>query len=81
MVVHRHRLSDAWYPCELNLGRMPYCSPRQPTVLYRSVGLDSAGCVPDSTSTLAVRVGLVESGRAWRITKSLLHGRTGTSIT
>jgi hypothetical protein len=59
---------------------MPYCSPRQLTVLYRSAGLDRAASVLDSTSTLAVRVGLVASGRAWRTTKNLQHDRTGTLI-
>ncbi len=59
---------------------MPYCSPRQSTVLYRSVDLDSAVSVLDSTSTLAVRVGLAASGRAWRTTKNLRHDHTGTLI-
>ena len=59
---------------------MPYYSPRQPPALCRSVGLDSATSVLDSTSTLAVRVGLVASGRVWRITKNLQYGHTGTLI-
>jgi hypothetical protein len=65
---------------ETQPGPMPYCSPRQPPALYRSVGLASAVSVPDFTSTLAVRVGLVASGRAWRITKNRRHDHTGTSI-
>ena len=59
---------------------MPYCSPRQLPVLYKSVGLDSAASVLDSTSTLAVRVGLGASGHACHITKNLQYDRTGTSI-
>jgi len=59
---------------------MPYYSPRQLPALSRSVGLDSAGSVLDSTSTLVVRVGLAVSGHAWHITKNLRHDHTGTSI-
>ena len=59
---------------------MPYCSPRQLPVLYKSVGLDSAVSVLDSTSTLAVRVGLVASGHVWRTTKNLQHDHTGILI-
>jgi hypothetical protein len=59
---------------------MPYCSPRQLPILYRSVGLDSAASVLGSTFTLAVRVGLVASGRVWRITRNLRHDHTGTLI-
>ena len=59
---------------------MPYYSPRQSPVLSRSVGLDSATSVPDSTFTLAVRVDLVASGHVCHITKNLRHDHTGTSI-
>jgi len=59
---------------------MPYCSPRQSTVLYRSVDLDSAVSVLDSTSTLAVRVGLASSELALHTTKNLRHDHTGTLI-
>jgi hypothetical protein len=59
---------------------MPYSSARQPPARYRSVGLDSAASSLDSTSILAVHVGLAASERVWRITKNLRHDHTGTSI-
>jgi hypothetical protein len=56
---------------------MPYCSPHQPPVFSRSVGLGSAASDLDFTSTLVVHVGLGASGHVWHTIKSLRYDHTG----